>query len=139
MLLLSRKSKKYNEGEGEQEKEDEDDEPEIYLKQPVEEHTTTMRVVRVDTRTWSKKDSPTFAHQNTIRNVGVDLSTLGNVLRVPLLGRNGQHATASVSRVEHQPSLHNHKMVVQHVLRQKKEVVRPTVFLRGENGMNVIK
>ena len=76
VLRTTSKSKKYNEGEGEQEKEDEDDEPEIYLKQPVEEHTTTMRVVRVDTRTWSKKDSPTFAHQNTIRNVGVDLSTL---------------------------------------------------------------
>ena len=68
VLRTTSKSKKYNEGEGEQEKEDEDDEPEIYLKQPVEEHTTTMRVVRVDTRTWSKKDSPTFAHQNTIRN-----------------------------------------------------------------------
>ena len=35
-----------------------------------------MTVVRIDTKSWSKKSSPTFAHTNTVRNVGLDLHTL---------------------------------------------------------------
>lgn len=70
-----------------------EEEPEVYIKSgktpPLIKTSPVinMKVVRVDTKSWSKKNAPTFAHTNTIKNVGVDLQTLltlGTFLRLAI-------------------------------------------------------